>query len=151
MINYYAGIGARDTPAVKLGEMMHIARKLRLLDYVLRSGGAQGADSAFESMVGTRKQIFRPSDSGLVAQEHAAKYHPNWAACKPYVRKLHARNSIILLGTTLDTPVDFVVCWTPEGKVTGGTGQALRIALDYEIPIYNLAVCTSLDIPDINF
>lgn len=36
------------------------------------------------------------------------------------------------------------MCWTPEGKITGGTGQALRIAKHYEIPILNFG-SNSLD------
>jgi hypothetical protein len=31
-----------------------------------------------------------------------------------------------------------VVCWTSDGKASGGTGQAIRIAKYYEIPTYNL-------------
>jgi hypothetical protein len=38
------------------------------------------------------------------------------------------------------SPVDFIVCWTPYGEVTGGTGQALRIAKANEIAIYNFGV-----------
>ena len=47
-----------------------------------------------------------------------------------------------MLGDDLDQPVSFVVCWTPGGEVTGGTGQALRIAADpqYNIPVFNLAL-----------
>ena len=35
-------------------------------------------------------------------------------------------------------PSNFVVCYTPDGKASGGTGQAIRIAEYYNIPIYNL-------------
>jgi hypothetical protein len=51
---------------------------------------------------------------------------------------MHGRNAQIVLGDDLKTPVDFVVCWTPDGKLTGGTAMALRIAFDYDIPIFNL-------------
>ena len=45
-----------------------------------------------------------------------------------------------MLGPELMDPVNFIVCWTKDGKATGGTGQALRIAADpaYAIPIFNL-------------
>lgn len=45
-----------------------------------------------------------------------------------------------MLGPKLDSPVNFVVCWTSDGKASGGTGQALRIAADpaYAIPVFNL-------------
>ncbi len=46
-----------------------------------------------------------------------------------------------VLGSDLETPVSFVVCWTIGGKISGGTGQALRIAKDLGIPIFNLENC----------
>ncbi len=55
-----------------------------------------------------------------------------------------ARNCYQVLGEDLSTPVDFVVCWTPDGaesetsRKTGGTGQAIRIAADLGIRVYNL-------------
>ena len=45
---------------------------------------------------------------------------------------LHARNFLIMQG------VDFVICWTKDGKASGGTGQALRIAEERGIPVRNL-------------
>jgi peptidoglycan/xylan/chitin deacetylase (PgdA/CDA1 family) len=64
----------------------------------------------------------------------AEKYHPAWTRCSPGAKKLHARNSHQILGKDLQTPCDFVVCWS-DGS--GGTEQALRIAKDYNVPIYN--------------
>lgn len=43
-----------------------------------------------------------------------------------------------ILGKNLDKPVEFVVCWTKNGKDIGGTGAAIRCALDHGIPVYNL-------------
>jgi hypothetical protein len=43
-----------------------------------------------------------------------------------------------ILGRWGDTPADFVVCWTKNGKASGGTGHALRIANYYNIPVFNL-------------
>ena len=70
--------------------------------------------------------------------EIAAPLHPAWNRCSPAVRKLHARNVSILLGETLDRPVDAAVCWTAEGRGTGGTGMAIRIAEAHGIPVFNL-------------
>lgn len=42
-------------------------------------------------------------------------------------------------------PVDFVVCWTKEAKGGGGTGQALRIARDRGIAVYDLDDDNALD------
>jgi hypothetical protein len=69
----------------------------------------------------------------------AAQFHPAWDRLSAAARKFHARNCHQILGADLSTPVNFVVCWTPDGKVTGGTGQALRLALHHNITIFNLA------------
>lgn len=135
----YAGIGARDTPPRALDLMVGIGRNFAMRDYTLRSGGARGADSAFEKFA-TRKEIFTAYDSQFHPAwfTHASRYHPKWGKLAQYAKELHARNSAIMLGAALDTPVDFVVCWTADGKASGGTGQALRIAADLGIEIYNL-------------
>jgi hypothetical protein len=33
---------------------------------------------------------------------------------------------------------EFVVCWTHDGTAVGGTGQAIRIANHYDIPVFNM-------------
>ncbi len=43
-----------------------------------------------------------------------------------------------VLGPDLKSPSSMVVAWTPGGAVTGGTGQALRMAETYQIPVRNL-------------
>ena len=47
-MKYYTGVGNRNTPADILEDMEQIARVFARLGWVLRSGGANGADSAFE-------------------------------------------------------------------------------------------------------
>lgn len=150
-MRYYAGIGSRKIPPEVVTEMVHIAQDLADAGFILRSGGAVGADSAFETgcdIANGRKEIFLPwegyngNKSNLYppcwsAEEMAEKFHPAWyhVRRKPGAAKLHARNSHIILGPKLDTPVDFIVCWT---TTRGGTTQALRIAKYYKIPIYNI-------------
>jgi len=150
MTQYYAGIGSRSTPELTLGLFTGLALMLTNMYYTLRSGGANGADTAFERGVffTNNKDIYLPwaafnnnqstlCKSSPEAYKMAAHYHPNWGACSQTARSFHARNCHQILGDDLETPVIAVVCWTPDGKVTGGTGQALRIALDKDIPIYN--------------
>jgi len=48
MTKYYAGIGARSTPQNILDIMTNLAHKLSEKEYILRSGGALGADMAFD-------------------------------------------------------------------------------------------------------
>ena len=151
MTRHYTGIGARNTPDDVLKDMTEIASGLESYDFTLRSGGAQGADSAFEAGVQNdlNKEIYLPwqnfNDSNSPycsihpeAYEMAKHYHPAWDRCSPAARKFHARNCYQILGFNLNTPSDFVICWTPGGAITGGTGQALRIAIDRDIPIFNM-------------
>jgi hypothetical protein len=119
-------------------------------DYILRSGGADGADSAFEAGCHPdRRQIFLPWPEFNRNPSHytaptpkayaiAEVYHPAWFRCNSKARAFHARNSHQVLGPNCDDPVKFIMCWTPYGKVTGGTGQALRLAAALDIPIINL-------------
>lgn len=141
----YAGIGSRETPVTILNRMEQWATYFARCRVTLRSGGARGADSTFElghdlAMMDhlAPKEIFTASMSTHVWREHARKYHPKWERCSYYTQDLHARNSAIMLGTALNEPVDFVMCWTPNGKAIGGTGQALRIAEAYKIPVFNM-------------
>lgn len=155
----YAGIGSRKTPDSVLETMYYGAQQLADLNFTLRSGAAAGADSAFEAgcdMVGGSKEIYLPWKGFQGHSSHlhtptdealkmAAKFHPNWGACSYGARKLHARNCHQILGIGLDTPADFVICWTPNGSGSGGTGQALRIAQSHGIPIFDLGAPHGID------
>ncbi len=152
----YAGIGSRETPPDILGLITKIAEKLDRQGYTLNSGGASGADTAFEQG-SKRKQIFLPSDSfngrhhnGVnyfnyqklphkdLAEETVSLYHPAPHNLTDYAFKLMARNTFQVLGKNLQQSVEFVICWTPEGKDVGGTSQAIRIAKSVNIPVLNL-------------
>lgn len=87
------------------------------------------------------------------AFELASRYHPGWQrmvdAGKYDMLLLHARNGQQVLGPELDLPVRCVLCWADgstfdrEGRVinvSGGTGQAVRLAVGHGIPVYNLAL-----------
>lgn len=151
-MKYYSGIGSRETPVDILEQMKHIALTLALKGYTLRSGGARGADSAFEigcDTVNGLKEIYLPWKNfnnnkstrytiSSDAHDLAKKYHPRWDILSASAKKLMIRNCYQVLGYGLNTPVDFVVCWTNDGKASGGTGQAIRIANDYKIAVYNL-------------
>jgi hypothetical protein len=153
----YAGIGSRETPEEICHKMTRIAQILSS-KYTLRSGGAKGADTAFEKGAGNNKEIYLPGNTlngrrhdnlhyfnyekmpGVNdAVETVGVYHPAGHRLSRLNFHFHARNAMQILGRTMKDPVEFVVCWTPEGRSTGGTGQALRIASALSIPIYNLA------------
>ena len=147
IIGYYTGVGSRKTPDVILDIMTRLAVKLNNHGYTLRSGGAVGADRAFEEGARKNKQIFLANMATPEAMEIAKEVHPAWNNCNEYARKLHGRNSFQVLGRSLKEPSNFLVCWTPDGCVnhdgrnrqTGGTGTAISIADKYSIPIFNLA------------
>lgn len=159
----YAGIGARGTPADVCQLMRNLAANLEKVGYHLRSGGARGADTAFESgVVGKNKSIYLPhkgfnhnasplyESPSEVALAWAAKAHPYFSNMKSvFARNAHGRNANQVLGDTCTTPCRFVVCWTPDGAeaqdechstdVTGGTRTAIVIADMNGIPVFNLA------------
>lgn len=51
---------------------------------------------------------------------------------------LMARNVHQVLGHDCATPSRFVICWTADGKDSGGTGFACRVAREHDIPVFNL-------------
>jgi len=156
----YTGIGSRKTPDDILHNMCVIAIFLSRIGLTLRSGAAPGADAAFEKgclLAEGEKEIYLPwknfqkHTSELYnvcdgAMEIAAEFHHAWQYLKRPVKLLMARNVYQVLGINLDQPSDFVLCWTPDGcisreertKTTGGTGQAIAIASEHNIPVFNL-------------
>jgi hypothetical protein len=87
------------------------------------------------------------TEPSAAAYDLAARHHPRWSTLPPKHRALHARNGHELLGADLDAPSRFLVCWTADGADadrpptprTRGTGQAIRIAIAYHVPVFNLA------------
>jgi hypothetical protein len=149
---YYAGIGSRETPKDMLLKFEHAAMIFAKKGFVLRSGGAKGADSAFEigcDSVRGQKEIFLPwkgfenSSSTLYntsgeALKIAEEFHPYWSKLSDGARKLQARNCYQVLGYDLKTPSSFIICWTKNGSGSGGTGQAIRIAKAHNIPVFDM-------------
>jgi len=156
MQNYYSGIGSRETPMHILEFMKRIGDRLGRAGWILRTGGAFGADSWFEKgcdSVNGPKEIYLPwkgynnrEDGYTIVSERAmkiaAQFHPAWHRCGRGARLLHGRNSYIVFGFDLEESYksNLVICWTPGGRTTGGTGQAIRIAETYRVPVFNLAI-----------
>lgn len=151
---FYAGIGSRETPSYIEPMIEEVSFFLSKFGYILRSGAATGADSMFEKY-SVKKEIYLPwanfnkstsefyldkIDPHIVekSSEIAKKYHPSWFSLSDAGKKLMTRNTFQILGSDLQTPVKFVICWTRGGGIKGGTGQAMRIAKDHGIPIFNL-------------
>ena len=148
MKKYYAGIGSRKTPKEVLLKMKEFSRILSDKGFILRSGGASGADKAFESGITdlSLKEIFYANDALPWAFDEVKKYVPsdrkNFDTWKPYTKKLLARNMMQVLGSDGSSPVEFILCWSPSlnylDSSSGGTAWALRCGLSYNIPIFNL-------------
>lgn len=164
----YAGIGSRETPRRVLELMEALAGRLARRGWVLRTGASPGADQGFyrgaraaggpvelylpwpDFEAGSRQDadplemrvLARPSAE---AYELAARIHPGWDDLEDEARHLLARDAHEVLGADLVSPARFVVCWTADGSLDGrgagadGTRQALRIAAEREIPVFNLA------------
>ncbi len=166
MSKVYTGIGSRQTPPEILTMIRFIALNLIQEGYTLRSGGAPGADQEFEwaaaksglpkNQIEEQVEIYLPWESfekenrswitpfrtepQMAAYDIASHYHPRWNYLKRGAKLLHARNVHQILGYDVHKPVlpEFVVCWTEGGQMKGGTAQALRIAKDKGVKIYNL-------------
>lgn len=151
----YAGVGSRETPREVLTLMADLAQDLAKEGWVLRSGGADGADSAFEwgcDLKRGEKEIILPwpmfngNLSPLILPREGevleratliAQQHNYWPALTLPARKLHTRNVLQVMGVTLDEPADCVICWTKGGKVVGGTATAIKVAKSLGIPVFN--------------
>lgn len=167
-MNYYSGIGSRETPENILNIMHHVGAYLATQGWILRSGAANGADASFEEgalHVEGETEIYlpwksfnhhggplHPADYPFSDKEKAftAKLHPAWKKCSPSARLLHQRNTRIMVGMEaihgeMVQMSKFVVCWTPYGELKGGTAQALRIATAFNVPIINFGTAKTPD------
>ena len=144
----YAGIGSRETPKNILEIMKSLGEELESLGYTLNTGDAGGADQAFSSGVNSNKKyISTAKDATTRTLTIAQEIHPVWDKLQERGRKLMARNTNQVFGKDLDTPVDFVLAWTPDGVEdyrfrtvkSGGTGQAIDMASRKGIPVINMA------------
>jgi hypothetical protein len=164
----YAGVGSRQTPRDVLAVMEALAGQLAASGWVLRTGLSRGADQAFYCgavTAGGRVELYLPwpgfeagarlqGDERTVrvtewpsaaACELAARHQAGWHRLSREQRLLLARDAHQVLGADLRSHARLVACWTADGGLDGqglyedGTGQALRIAHDHGVPVFNLA------------
>ena len=155
----YAGIGSRKTPQAVLETMERIGRAMARHGWTLRSGAADGADTAFEAGAehgrGPREiwlpwpgfngrtcdgATTRVSTNNQTNRDLARQSHPAWHVLRDAVQKLMVRNVHQILGPEPGSspPSDVVICWTPDGEGEGGTGMAIRLAERHGIPVVDL-------------
>lgn len=127
MSKAYAGIGSRQTPPAILEIMREIAVYMYERDYVLRSGGADGADTAFEGghdmALGkrvlestcdnltfdptrdlTKKEVYLPwaNFNGRKNSNHGMIYTPsldNWSEALRMIEKIHPNPEALTRGS----------------------------------------------------
>ena len=141
----YAGIGSRKIPLSVCGTITALAEMLAKLHYTLHlNSDAPGADTAFAKGA---SRTFVPQDATEETRDIVREVYPNIEQYSVQILDLMARNTFQIFGQNLDTPVDFVLCWTPDGceshntrtDETGATGQAISIASLKNIPVINIA------------
>ena len=89
-----------------------------------------------------RRHLATVRNKDLISETEriASEVHPAWDRCNEWARGMHSRNCHQILGYDLQSPVDAVICWTPDGAVVGGTATALKLSMKYDIPVFNLGV-----------
>jgi hypothetical protein len=150
----YAGIGSRRLTPTEWDLCFRTGKWLAQQGWTLKTGACQGADQAFaegaltteEDVIlyipwpsyefkwvepargqGAVRRILRYDDIDAYASVN--KFHPNPTILSDAIKKLHARNFLIVNNT------QFVIAWpkpTTKGRL-GSTGQGIRIAANLGI------------------
>ena len=170
----YAGVGSRSTPSATLDAMADIAQTLGDAGVALSTGGAQGADRAFETgALRTDAPItvhtpwpgyngYQPgrdpnTDIDVVhAQSNetiggrryadiAREQHPHWRRCGRGVRALFVRNVSILAGALDDDGGTL-----PVRAVIAYTPNGLPVGREAGGTGHTLRTAASLGIPFVN-
>jgi hypothetical protein len=153
-MKYYTGVGSRKTPLPVIKGMEEFAFGMaeRLPDYTLRSGGAQGADSAFYRGCvegGGSSEIWSPRHEHVVEHEWARDFASLlcWErplnTMKPFIQTLIIRNMYQVFGEDGNSPSDFLIYWCPgnplgKGFESGGTRYAVRAAHAAGVELFRL-------------
>ena len=155
MTKYYAGIGSRETPRDILEVMTKVATILNREGWILRTGDAKGADAAFRTGA-SNKQVYTIKSLSQISKEMCdicyndlITLHPNVNAVmrKPWAKEYLMRDFLQVRGYhPNDTLSSFIICWTKDAGLNGGTAQAMRLAHKLGIDIYNLADKSTLQL-----
>jgi hypothetical protein len=162
---YITCIGSRKAPDDVLEIMYNVGARISTKEnWVGRSGGAEGSDSAFEEgfkrnpnpvgkfevflpwegfegksmWKGTNKLSYRVALEYVDEYKIVRNYYPSISKCSEGVKKLFCRNVNQVLGIDLKSPSHEIVCWTPKGELVGGTRIAMMIGNGLNIPVHNL-------------
>ena len=152
----YVGTGNRDAPESVLKQMHELANQLSQFGYILRSGGLDGPDLAFEA--GSKDTELhlpwkdfnqRKAYSYFNSQENkvlAKMFQPTFDGLKPAIQAFLCKNVRCIMGKDLKSPVRFMVLWSNDGaehskdivQATGQMTHLIKIASAMKIPVFNL-------------
>ena len=169
----YAGVGSRRTPPEILEAMSDIAQTLGDAGTALSTGGADGADKAFETgalrtdapitvhtpwpgyngyrpgrQPETDIDVVHPNAAdtirGHAYADLAREHHPYWDRCRRGARALFVRNVSILAGAQGDGRT------LPVRAVIAYTPNGLSVGREAGGTGHTLRTAASLDIPCVN-
>lgn len=155
MKKYATIIGSRNITKTEFQTLKEIAEFLHNKDFILRSGGADGADSSIMHLKNIEVFIpwkgFNKITNGIVlnqrnlniAKKAIKVIHPAYDKLSHGALKLHCRNVQQVWGEDLEDPTatSIVVFCADEdifNNVSGGTRTAVEIARRKKIPVYNI-------------
>lgn len=158
---FYTGVGSRQTPYEICCLMTATAKFLDRKGYILRSGGATGADYSFE-IGASNPIIYSPNEKHKPASGKpriipeldayrtiAEKCCLHYKTIKSqYVKDLHTRNICQVIGHTPNEVIrsQFLLAYTQNGDFVGGTTSALRCAILFDVPIFNFGKYHTIEI-----
>lgn len=149
---FYAGFGHDDTPDDIMHIMQNFGTMAESLGWTLRTGGHGPAARAFETGVKhyLNKEVFLPWGAYQGNKSHRTKpralgsqimndIQPGFDDLSDGAKKFHLANVQIILGDHFETPVRFVLCWSPANTSEGVYGSAMRLAEQRGIPVFNFS------------
>lgn len=158
----FTGVGSRyGAPLSAQNTATVITKWLCEHGFLLRTGDAVGMDQVFREAAQENCRFYAPfgrynpivgavtippnNPNYIEARKITANTHPGWRFLSPHEKELHIRSVFQVLGDDLQSKSLFLLCWTPDGaetkpsRKTGGTGQAIRLAIANDIPVFNIA------------
>ena len=172
-----AGIGSRELTYDQKAICFKLGEWIVQQGHQLYSGNAEGADFAFASGGNAQdpKQVHLMLPWGAFNQGQLAplnvvlteadldqtergfylrmarEHHPRFDYLSQGAQKLHLRNGMILFPPAGNnpSPVDMVLAWPSTKKGGGGTGQGMRIAERFGIPLVNIGLCSRQELSNL--
>ena len=153
----YVGIGQLTVTDEVREWLADFASRVAHCGWHLRSGANNGVDTVFEQNSGGKFNVYlpwnkfgrRPSGRRFTVCEELPAYdlakeqlfneHPKPDALDAKMVKLLVRARFEILGDDLNTPCKFVACYSEAGLDAAAVREAVRLARERGIPVFDLA------------